>query len=44
MNMVTVAAIIAESAFERKESRGAHCRLDYPEKSEEKIKHTVVKK
>ena len=44
INMLTVAALIAESALERKESRGAHCRLDYPEKESDKIKHTVVKK
>ncbi len=28
-NMLTVASIIIESALERKESRGAHCRSDY---------------
>lgn len=44
INMITVADLIAESALERKESRGAHCRLDYPEKSDEKTRHTVVKK
>lgn len=28
-NMLTVASLIIESALERKESRGAHCRSDY---------------
>ena len=34
-NMLTVAMLIAESAYNRKESRGAHYRLDYPETNEE---------
>ena len=34
-NVLTVAMLIAESAYNRKESRGAHYRLDYPETNEE---------
>ena len=30
-NMLTAASLIVESALERKESRGAHCRSDYPQ-------------
>ena len=30
-NMLTVAYLITESALKRKESRGAHCRSDYPQ-------------
>jgi succinate dehydrogenase / fumarate reductase flavoprotein subunit len=33
-NLLTVSEIIARSAIERKESRGAHFRDDYPDKSE----------
>jgi L-aspartate oxidase len=32
-NMVQVASLIARSALARRESRGAHSRIDYPEKS-----------
>ena len=34
-NLLTVSEIIARVAIERKESRGAHFRDDYPEKSEQ---------
>ncbi len=34
-NLLTVAEAVAISAIERKESRGAHFREDYPDKSEE---------
>jgi L-aspartate oxidase len=29
-NMATTALLVAASAWSRRESRGAHCRLDYP--------------
>ena len=34
-NLLTVAEIVARTALERKESRGAQFREDYPNKSEE---------
>ncbi len=40
-NMLTVAGLIAESAFRRQESRGAHQRIDYPDESPE-ISHTEI--
>ncbi len=42
-NMLTVAMLIAESAYNRKESRGAHYRLDYPETNEECMHSHVTK-
>ena len=33
-NLLTYSEAIARAALERKESRGAHCRLDYPDKDE----------
>jgi succinate dehydrogenase / fumarate reductase flavoprotein subunit len=41
-NLLTVAEAIALCAIERKESRGAHFRDDYPEKSEEAAKFNLV--
>jgi succinate dehydrogenase / fumarate reductase flavoprotein subunit len=41
-NMLTVSEAIARSAIERKESRGAHFRDDYPEKSLEAAKFNLV--
>jgi succinate dehydrogenase / fumarate reductase flavoprotein subunit len=41
---VDAAEIIATSALEREESRGFHCRIDFPEKNDLKWpKHTLVK-
>jgi succinate dehydrogenase / fumarate reductase flavoprotein subunit len=38
MNMLTISEAIALSALRRKESRGAHSRLDFPETSSEEGK------
>ena len=42
-NEVVVAILIVRSALARKESRGLHYTLDYPQKSKE-IKDTIIKK
>ncbi|MDP9174925.1 MAG: L-aspartate oxidase [Planctomycetota bacterium] len=34
-NMLTACYLISTAAFSRTESRGAHCRLDYPQKDDE---------
>ena len=41
-NRLAVSAAVARSALERKESRGAQFRVDYPEKSEEWGKYNVT--
>ncbi len=41
-NLLTVSEAVAKCAIERKESRGAHFRDDYPEKSEEASKFNLV--
>ena len=42
-NMVQVAEVIALSALNRTESRGAHYRTDYPKRDDKKwLKHTLV--
>ncbi len=44
-NLLTVSEATAKSALLRKESRGAHTRLDHPDKSEEEAKvNNVVRK
>jgi len=42
-NMLTVATLIINSALRRKESRGAHCRSDYPQTDKEGL-HSVTDK
>ncbi len=45
LNMVDVARTIAFGALERKESRGAHFRKDFPKRYDEKfLKHSVIKR
>ena len=40
-NLIDVSSLIVECALQRKESRGLHCTLDYPEKNESSI-DTIV--
>ncbi|MEM0188207.1 MAG: succinate dehydrogenase flavoprotein subunit [Saccharolobus sp.] len=42
-NMIDLAIVITKSALERKESRGAHYRTDYPERDDNNwLKHTLA--
>ena len=41
-NLLTVSEAITKCAIERKESRGAHFRDDYPNKSDEAAKFNLV--
>ena len=43
-NMLTVSKLIAECALQRKESRGAHCRTDYPQTNEESVHSHISRK
>jgi succinate dehydrogenase / fumarate reductase flavoprotein subunit len=40
-NMLTVSEVITRAAIERKESRGAHFRDDFPDKSEDWAKYNI---
>jgi L-aspartate oxidase len=44
VNMHTVAQLIARCALARQESRGAHWRADFPEKSERFEKHSMIER
>ncbi len=41
-NMIASALLVTAGAFERKESRGAHCRLDYPGETAGSPRHTYL--
>jgi L-aspartate oxidase len=43
-NLVTVAALIVDCALSRKESRGLHYTLDYPETGELFVRDTVMRR
>jgi succinate dehydrogenase/fumarate reductase flavoprotein subunit len=41
-NMLVVASMAAQGALLRTESRGGHCRTDFPAKDDAWLKHTVL--
>jgi len=43
-NLVTVAGLIVECALHRRESRGLHYTLDYPETEDRFLKDTTLRK
>ena len=43
-NMLVVARLIVEAALQRRESRGAHYREDFPDTSEEWRRHIVLRR
>jgi succinate dehydrogenase / fumarate reductase flavoprotein subunit len=45
LNLLDLAEVTVPCAIERKESRGAHYRLDYPQRDDENyLKHSVVRR
>ena len=43
-SLIPLSKAILKSAMERKESRGAHQRIEYPEKDDKYLKTTVIQK
>ena len=44
-NLLELASVTAETALNRKESRGAHSVVEYPERNDsEWLKHTIISK
>ena len=41
-NMIDVSRMVAVSALERKEQRGAHYRLDYPEQNDDEYLFNII--
>jgi len=41
-NLLSVSLVIAEGALRRRESRGGHARMDYPERHDEFNDHTLA--
>jgi L-aspartate oxidase len=41
-NFVTLARLVAQAALERRESRGAHYRSDYPERDDTNFRHHTL--
>ncbi len=41
-NLLTVSELIVESALRRKESRGLHVNVDYPDQSPSEARDTVI--
>ncbi len=43
-NMLTLANLMVQAALMREESRGCHCRIDFPEQREEWRKHIIYRR
>jgi L-aspartate oxidase len=43
-NMLQVGELVAEAALARRESRGGHYRIDYPEKNRRWQKHIIFRR